>query len=84
VYSPWLGPDQFAGWLGADLVLRPREPNTSWVVPFLEDGDAYPEFRIDPDNRWWKLYLEILPRSAEAGRDKWVTGFQTCTQGSTP
>ena len=75
VYSPWLGPDQFAGWLGANLVLRPREHNTSWVVPFIDDWDAHAEFRIDPDNRWWKLYLEILRRSAEAGRNKWITGF---------
>lgn len=75
VYNPWLGPDQFAGWLGADLILRPREHNTSWVVPFVRDWDNHPEFCIDPNNRWWKLYLEILQRSAEAGRDKWVTGF---------
>ncbi len=75
VYNPWLGPDQFAGWLGADLILRPREHNTSWVVPFIEDWDSHSEFHIDPDNRWWKLYLKILRLSAEAGRDKWVTGF---------
>jgi hypothetical protein len=75
VFSPWLGPDQFAGWLGADLILRPREHNTSWVVPFVEDWDTQADFHIDPGNRWWKLYQEILRRSAEAGRDKWVTGF---------
>jgi hypothetical protein len=75
VYNPWLGPDQFAGWLGADLILRPREHNTSWVVPFVRDWDNHAEFCIDPNNRWWKLYLEILKRTAEAGRDKWVTGF---------
>ena len=75
VYSPWLGPDQFAGWLGADLILRPKEHNTSWVVPFVEDWDKQPDFRIDPGNRWWKLYMEILRRSAQAGRNKWVTGF---------
>ena len=72
---PWLGPDQFAGWLGADLILKPREHNTSWVVPFIESWDDYPEFRIDPGNRWWRLYLEIVRRSAEAGRGKWITGF---------
>ena len=75
VFSPWLGPDQFAGWLGADLILKPREHNTSWVVPFIENWDDYPEFRIDPGNRWWRLYLEIVRRSAEAGRGKWITGF---------
>jgi len=75
VFSPWLGPDQFAGWLGANLILKPREHNTSWVVPFIENWDDYPEFRIDPGNHWWRLYLEIVRRSAEAGRGKWITGF---------
>jgi hypothetical protein len=75
VYSPWLGPDQFAGWLGADLILRPKEHNTSWVVPFVEDWDSQPDFCIDASNRWWKLYMEILRRSVDAGRNKWVTGF---------
>ena len=67
VYSPWLGPDQFAAWLGADLILRPREHNTSWVVPFVEDWDNQPDFRIDPSNPWWELYTGILRRSVEAG-----------------
>ena len=75
VYNPWLGPDQFAGWLGADLILRPREHNTSWAVPLVQDWDDYPELRIAPDNSWWELYLEILRRSVEVGREKWVTGF---------
>jgi hypothetical protein len=44
VFCPWLGPDQFAGWLGAELILRPRA-NTSWSVPFVKDWDAHPEFR---------------------------------------
>jgi hypothetical protein len=74
VYNPWLGPDQFAAWLGAELSLEPRM-NTSWVKPFVTDWEKHPKFGIDPENQWWKLYLEILHRSVEAGQDKWVTAF---------
>jgi len=74
VFNPWLGPDQFAAWLGADLILKPRD-FTSWVKPFVDDWEKYPQFQIDSENRWWKLYLEIVRRSAEAGKAKWVTAY---------
>ena len=74
VHNPWLGPDQFAAWLGAEFTLQPRE-NTSWVKPFVRDWADHAELRIDPDNRWWRLYLDILRASAARGRDKWVTCY---------
>ena len=74
VFCPWLGPDQFAAWLGAELELKPRD-FTSWVRPFVEDWNEHPAFHISPGNRWWRLYLEILRESVRAGRDKWVTGY---------
>jgi len=74
VHNPWLGPDQVAAWLGAPLTLAPRL-NTSWVAPVVEDWDEHPPLVIDPDNRWWKLYLQLLRGSAERGRDRWVTAY---------
>jgi len=74
VFCPWLGPDQFAGWLGAELRLQPRA-FTSWSKPFVDDWSAHPELRIDPDNPWWKLYLQLLRESARAGQRKWITGY---------
>jgi hypothetical protein len=74
VFCPWLGPDQFAGWLGAELLLKPRQ-FTSWSKPFVDDWSEHPRLRIDPANRWWKLYLQILRESVRAGRDQWVTGY---------
>lgn len=74
VMNPWLGPDQFAAWLGADMQLKPRE-NTSWVSPFLKKADAFPSFKIDPSNKWWRIYLDILRGAAERGKDKWVTAY---------
>lgn len=74
VYCPWLGPDQFAAWLGADLELRPRQ-NTSWCKPFVRDWAEHPQLRIEPDNHWWRLYLQLLCESVRAGEGKWVTGY---------
>ncbi|MFA6561336.1 MAG: hypothetical protein WCV00_05455 [Verrucomicrobiia bacterium] len=74
VFCPWLGPDQFAAWLGADLELRPRQ-NTSWCKPFVQDWAEHPQLRIDPENQWWRLYLQLLRESVRAGAGKWVTGY---------
>ncbi|MHB9078747.1 MAG: hypothetical protein ACYC3X_14805 [Pirellulaceae bacterium] len=74
VFCPWLGPDQFAAWLGADLELRPRQ-FTSWSTPFVQDWDEHPLLRIDPANRWWRLYLQVVQESVQAGAGKWVTGY---------
>jgi hypothetical protein len=74
VFNPWLGPDQFAAWLGAEMLLKPRE-NTSWTKPFVDDWDRFANFRLDPANPWWKLYLQIVQASVECGKDKWVTTY---------
>jgi hypothetical protein len=74
VCNPWLGPDQVAAWLGADLLLKPRD-NTSWARSFVEDWVKLPALKVDPDNHWWRLYLDLLKASAEFGKDKWITGF---------
>lgn len=74
IHNPWLGPDQVAAWLGAEMTLRPRD-FTSWVKPIVTDWSEHPKLAIDPENHWWKLYLEILRASVERGKDKWVTTY---------
>lgn len=80
VFCPWLGPDQFAAWLGADLELRPRQA-TSWSKPFVRDWAEHPQWRIDAENRWWRLYLRALRESVRAGEGKWVTGYPDLHSG---
>lgn len=80
VRHPWLGPDQFAAWLGAELTIRPEE-NTSWVKPFISDWTQREPLVIDPRNRWWQLYLELVRASVEAGRGKWVTAYPDIHSG---
>jgi hypothetical protein len=74
IHNPWLGPDQVAAWLGAEMTLRTRD-FTSWVKPFVRDWSECPKLTVDPGNPWWKLYLQILRASVERGRDRWVTAY---------
>ena len=74
VCHPWLGPDQVAAWLGAELMLKPRE-FTSWVKPFVQDWNQHQKLALDPTNRWWQLYLELVRRCTHAGEGKWVTAY---------
>jgi len=80
VFCPWLGPDQFAAWLGAELLLRPRQ-STSWSKPFVRDWDEYPQLHIEPGNRWWQIYLKIVQESVRVGQGKWVTGYPDLHSG---
>lgn len=74
VYNPWLGPDQFSAWLGGDLSFSTAN-NTSWTHAFIEDWQAFPDFAIRRDGRWWRAYIALLEASVERGRDRWVTGY---------
>lgn len=80
VYNPWLGPDQFAAWLGAEIHLFPQQ-FTSWVTPFVDDWDAHPDLHIEPQNRWWRLYQDVLKACVERGSDKWVTAYPDLHSG---
>jgi len=80
VYAPWLGPDQFASWLGGGLSFSTRD-NTSWTKPFVEDWADFPQLRIDATNRWWRSYLEILHASVARGKDRWVTAYPDLHSG---
>jgi hypothetical protein len=71
VFNPWLGPNQFAAWLGCEMELRVAQ-FTSWVKPFVADWSKHQRFEIDSGNKWWRLYLEILKASVKAGKHKWI------------
>jgi hypothetical protein len=74
VFHPWFGPDQFSAWLGAEMALKPLE-NTSWVKPFVKDVSELSSLCLSSDNRWWRLYLELVTSAVERGKDKWVTAY---------
>ncbi len=75
VHNPWLGPNQVAAWLGGELKFDIARHNTSWTDPFVEDLSQVDQLRIDPDNQWWRIYLDLLRASAEAGKDRWAVCY---------
>lgn len=73
LFSPNLGPDAFAAFFGGDL--RFVDPWTSWVPPIITDWEEAPQLRIQEDNRWWQLQLELLRQAKARGDGKWITGI---------
>ena len=69
--NPTWGPDTIAGFVGAELKLRPEE-DTSWALPFVEDWDSIQSLSIDPDSRWWNAVLQLCRTAAERGRGKFL------------
>ena len=72
MYFPNLGPDVFAGYLGCDIVFG---EDTSWSVPLIEDWDRAPRLWLDPENKWWKLTLEMTRAAVEVGAGRFIVGL---------
>lgn len=68
------GPDQFAGFMGADLVLgsAPEGDPTSWAEPYVKDWKSLLPFKLDPENRWWKGALEHTAILREHAKGKYL------------
>lgn len=72
MYFANLGPDVFAGYLGCDIIFG---ESTSWSVPLIEDWEKAPPLRLDPENRWWKLTLEMTRAAVEIGAGRFIVGL---------
>lgn len=69
------GPGALALYLGCEGRLA---PDTIWYDPIwagVEDLGAVAPLRIDPENRWWKLTVELSGRLAERSAGRWFTRF---------
>lgn len=72
-YSPSFGPDQFAGFLGAELEWSDDpEVRTSWAVPFVERWEDALPLTIEEDNHWWLRMTDLMQRLARAAEGKWL------------
>jgi hypothetical protein len=63
-YTPSFGPDQMAGWLGAEIRFSDTE-RTSWAVPCVDQWADAPPLRLDSNNPWWQRMLAFLRALAE-------------------
>ena len=64
-----LGPNFITATLGCPLHFL---PDTTWTSPLIADWETFEGFPDYHDNRWYKLSLEMMERSAEAARGRCV------------
>lgn len=62
------GPDSFAAFLGAELILA-EDRSTSWPVPFVDDWDSV-DFTFQRNGYWWQRSLEAFAILRERCADK--------------
>ncbi|HEY3396298.1 MAG TPA: hypothetical protein VGM19_01450 [Armatimonadota bacterium] len=69
-FAPCWGPDQFAAFLGAEIVTSPDSGGTTWVHPFVEDWSQALPLRWDEDNFAWRQMLDFCAflKTKAAGR----------------
>ena len=78
LFNPDLGPDIFAGFLGAPIHFA---PDTSWADPIITCWETRPRLNFNQDNLWWRRQVELVQAAQAAGRGKWLTGIPDTHSG---
>ena len=73
-FSPDLGPDQFAAFLGAELKFSEASKETNWVEAIVEDWSKVLPLRLDEKNHSWQTILEVARRLSEHAKGKYLVG----------
>lgn len=75
VANTQLGPGSLAAILGASLEAR---EDTIWIRP-NESFDG--ELKLDPDNKWWKLHLDLLKACKDKAQGQYFVGCPDLMEG---
>ena len=67
------GPDMSAAYLGVEPQFK--EDTTWFRTPVIDDWNNLPDFKSDPDNRWWQITRNLTKVLAERGKDKFLVGI---------
>jgi hypothetical protein len=78
-FWPNLGPEIMTAALGAELEFS---EGTSWSVPMLRDWADIPKLKIDPENPYVRVILEMTRRGLEAGKGRFLTGLTDLHPGA--
>lgn len=71
VADPWLGPGSLALYLGS---APGWQKDTVWYHPTIDDPDSAPPIRFTPENRWWRLQLELIDSMIAASKGNYLVG----------
>lgn len=63
------GPGSLAAYLGSDIGFK---EDTVWFKSCLEDWEDVPEFKYDPDSKWFQKHLEFVKRCKELVGDDFL------------
>lgn len=75
VANTHLGPGSLSAILGADLEAG---EDTIWIRHREDFGD---DFTFDPQNKWWKLHLDLLKACREKSNGKYYVGCPDLIEG---
>ena len=75
VANTHLGPGSLAAILGAGLEAR---EDTIWIRHREKSSD---EIGLDPENRWWKLHLDLLKECREKSEGRYFVGCPDLIEG---
>ncbi|MBN1415270.1 MAG: hypothetical protein JW973_09235 [Bacteroidales bacterium] len=75
VANTQLGPGSLSAILGAELEAT---DDTIWIRHRIDFGD---EFNLDPQNKWWKLHLDLLKACKEQSQGKYYVGCPDLVEG---
>ncbi len=75
VANTHLGPGSLSAILGAGLEAKDE---TIWIRHRDDFGD---EFTLDPNNKWWKLHLDLLKACKEKAQGKYYVGCPDLVEG---
>ncbi len=73
-FVPSFGPDQYAGFLGCEIVTAEASGDTSWVKPCIEDWDEFLPVELDTDNRYLRRMLDFYDVITERAAGKFLVG----------
>lgn len=75
VANTHLGPGSLSAILGAELE---GTEETIWIRHREDFGD---EFTLDPNNKWWKLHLDLLKACKEKSEGRYYVGCPDLVEG---
>ena len=67
------GPDMASAYLGVEPQFK--EDTTWFRTPVINDWNNLPEFKYDPDNKWWRITNNLVETLCKKGKDKFLVGL---------
>ncbi len=72
MFTPDLGPDQWAAFFGGELKFSGNSSHTNWVDPIVDDWESFLPLRFDPSNETFRKMTAYAEFLAERGEGRFL------------